>query len=219
MISITQIRAARALLGWKQSQLAQVSGVSIPAIARLEQNTGNPRSGTIDAIQKAFETNGVEFLGETGVDLRKEIFKIDILEDSDAIQKIWDDVVVTLQGTGGEMLMSGMDEKLWFDVYGDKVGDEMKRRFKAGIRSRLLIKEGDNVCVGADDSYRCVPKAVFGQIPYFVYADKYALIHWNPMRIILIRSQSVADTFRQQFEFNWSLGVPIKNPKILFPLF
>jgi hypothetical protein len=60
---------------------------------------------------------------------------------------------------------------------------------------------------------------LFGQTPYFVYGDRYAIINWEPMRIIRIRSQSVADTFRKQFEFNWALGTPIKNPKILFPLF
>jgi transcriptional regulator with XRE-family HTH domain len=200
--------------------VAQASGVCVPAIARLEQNTGNPRAGTLDAIQRAFEKNGIEFFGDSGVDLRKEIFKIDIFEGAEAIQKIWDDVVATLQGNGGgELLMSGMNERLWIEFYGDKLGDEMKRRFKAGIRSRLLIKEGDNLCVGSDDTYRCVPEAVFGQTPYFVYADKYALIPLKPKRIVLIRSQSVADTFRKQFEFNWKLGTPVKNPKILYPLF
>ncbi len=38
--SIGQIKAARALLGWSQEQLAAVSGVSIPTVKRLEAADG-----------------------------------------------------------------------------------------------------------------------------------------------------------------------------------
>lgn len=218
MISLLQIRAARALLGWKQSELAEASGISVPAIARLEQGMGNPRADTIEALQIAFEAHNIEFFGENGVDLRRDGFRIDILEGIEGMQTIWDDVAVKCADRKGEFLMSGIDERYWMK-FGDKVSDEMRRRFKAKVRSRLLIKEGDNLCLGSDDTYRCVPNAVFGQTPYFVYADRYALINLDPMRIVLIRSQSVADTFRKQFDFNWGLGEPVKNPKIMHPLF
>jgi len=219
MVSVLQIRAARALLNWKQSKLAEVSGISVPAIARLEQFIGSPRSDTLRAIQTAFEANGIEFFGENGVNLCREVFRIDTFEGIEGMQKIWDDVVVACANRKSEFLMSSMDEKYWIDLYGDKVGDEMKRRFQAKIHSRLLIKEGNNLCIGSDDTYRCIPKAVFGQVPHFVYADRYALINWDPLRVVLIRSQSVADTFRRQFEFNWALGTPVQSPKVLFPLF
>ncbi len=219
MISIAQIRAARALLDWKQSKLAEISGVSVPAIARLEQDTGNPRSNTLDAIQNAFESHGVEFFGDNGVNLVKDIFKVYTYTGLEGMQIIWDDVVAKCANRKSEFLMSSMDERIWIKLFGDKVGDEMKRRFEAKVSSRLLIREGDNLCIGSDDTYRCVPMAVFGQTPYFVYADKYALINWEPLRIVLIRSQQMADTFRKQFDFNWNLGTPVKNPKIMFPLF
>lgn len=219
MISIPQIRAARALLDWKQSKLADASGVSVPAIARLEQSIGNPRASTLQALQTALENHGIEFYGEHGVNLRRDIFRLDIFEGPSGMQKIWDDVVVVCANRQSEFLMSSMDEAYWVKLYGDQVGDEMKRRYEAKVRSRLLIKEGDHLCIGSDDTYRCVPSAIFGQTPYFVYADRYALINWDPLRIVLIRNQNVADTFRQQFEFNWSLGTPVQNPKILYPLF
>jgi transcriptional regulator with XRE-family HTH domain len=220
MITLPQIRAARALLGWTQAELAEASGISIPAIARLEQGIGNPRADTVQSVQNAFETNGVEFNGESGVNLQREIFEIKIFDDADAMEKIWDDIVASFaRQDRGELLMSGMDERLWIEIYGDRLDDEIKRRKQAGIKPRLLIKEGDNLCLGSDDVYRCVPEAVFGQAPYFVYADKYAVINWGKKpRVVLIRSQSVADTFRKQFEFNWGLGTAVKNPKILYPV-
>ena len=36
-VSIRQIKAARALLGWSQETLAKASGVSIPTVKRLEK--------------------------------------------------------------------------------------------------------------------------------------------------------------------------------------
>ncbi|HEU0118565.1 MAG TPA: helix-turn-helix domain-containing protein, partial [Alphaproteobacteria bacterium] len=53
MITIQQVKAARALLDWTQSDLADQSNISLPAIARLEQAIGNPRSDTVQAIRDA----------------------------------------------------------------------------------------------------------------------------------------------------------------------
>ena len=143
-----------------------------------------------------------------------------MFEGKAAAHKIWDDVIAVLAAQGGgELLMSGMDERIWIKEYGEQLGEEIERRRKAGIAPRLLTREGDNVCLGSDDVYRCVPDAVFGQTPYFVYADKFALINWGPpTKIVLIQSASVAENFRRQFEFNWASGTTVRNPKILFPV-
>lgn len=74
----SQMRAARALLGWSQGDLAGAAGVSLPTIKRLEPGD-EALSGshqTIDAIRRALETAGVIFVAENGegpgVRLRKE---------------------------------------------------------------------------------------------------------------------------------------------------
>jgi len=66
MISSRQIRAARALLGWSQLQLADKSILSLNAVKRLEAGLGDPRMSTVTAVKKALEDAGVEFLAETG---------------------------------------------------------------------------------------------------------------------------------------------------------
>ena len=66
MISAGQMRAARALLGIDQRQLAELSGVSLPTIQRMEASEGNVR-GVIDTLTKvveAFDRAGVELIGE-----------------------------------------------------------------------------------------------------------------------------------------------------------
>lgn len=66
MLAASQLRAARALLGWSQDQLAARSGVSKPTIARLELREGEMGgyAATRDKLVAALEGAGVIFLGD-----------------------------------------------------------------------------------------------------------------------------------------------------------
>jgi len=64
MINAAQMRAARALLAIDQKQLAELAGVSLPTVQRMEASTGTLR-GTIDTLTKivdAIEAAGVELI-------------------------------------------------------------------------------------------------------------------------------------------------------------
>ena len=65
--AIDQLRAARALLGWSQSELAARAGLSLPTVKRLEGAFG-PRVSDDAQIkmQKAIEAAGIEFIEENG---------------------------------------------------------------------------------------------------------------------------------------------------------
>ncbi len=66
MITAGQMRAARALLGIDQRQLAELSGVSLPTIQRMEASEGNVR-GVIDTLTKvteAFDSAGIVLIGD-----------------------------------------------------------------------------------------------------------------------------------------------------------
>lgn len=67
-VSIRQVKAARALLGWSQEELARAAEVSIPTIKRLEANEGQlgGRSETGDKIREALQKAGVLFIDENG---------------------------------------------------------------------------------------------------------------------------------------------------------
>lgn len=68
-VSNLQIRAARALLGWSQSRLAELSGVSLITIKRLESSEGAPlsaRHATVMSVVDALERVGIDFLPQAG---------------------------------------------------------------------------------------------------------------------------------------------------------
>jgi transcriptional regulator with XRE-family HTH domain len=68
MISNLQIRAARALLGWSQQQLADAAGVSAITVKRLEaaDETFQARFETVMKVKTAVEVAGVVFGSEAG---------------------------------------------------------------------------------------------------------------------------------------------------------
>lgn len=67
-VSIRQVKAARALLGWSQRNLSNAAGVSEPTIKRLEAMEGElgGRADTAKRIRAALELAGVEFIEENG---------------------------------------------------------------------------------------------------------------------------------------------------------
>ena len=66
MLTAAQMKAARALVGMEQKALAELSGVSLPTIQRMEASNGVVR-GVIDSLMKimaALEAAGIEFINE-----------------------------------------------------------------------------------------------------------------------------------------------------------
>ncbi len=77
-VTTGQIKAARALLGWSQSDLAAASGLSTPTVKRIEATGGDlgGRPDTAARIVAALEKAGAEFIAEdagggVGVRLRQ----------------------------------------------------------------------------------------------------------------------------------------------------
>jgi transcriptional regulator with XRE-family HTH domain len=75
MLVITrQIKAARSLIGWEQHKLASSAGIAVSTVRRIERLDGpiGAHFETVEKIRRAFDSAGVEFLGEPnpGVRLR-----------------------------------------------------------------------------------------------------------------------------------------------------
>jgi transcriptional regulator with XRE-family HTH domain len=66
MITAQQLRAARALVGIDQRRLAELSGVSLPTIQRMEASEGRVRGvvETLTKVVEALDAAGIELIGE-----------------------------------------------------------------------------------------------------------------------------------------------------------
>ena len=85
MITANQLRAARALLNIDQRQMAELAGLSVPTIQRMEASDGVVR-GNVDSLMKlvaALDDAGIELInpgaasasGGRGVRLREHVSK------------------------------------------------------------------------------------------------------------------------------------------------
>lgn len=74
LMNAMQCRAGRAMLQWKQADLAENAGISVMAIRNFEAGRTNPMRATLVVLQQAFEKAGVEFTNddEPGVKMRRK---------------------------------------------------------------------------------------------------------------------------------------------------
>ena len=69
MITAGQLRASRALLGIDQRKLAELAGLSLPTIQRMEASDGVVR-GNVDSLMKlvaALDALGIELISDNAV--------------------------------------------------------------------------------------------------------------------------------------------------------
>src|SRR5262245_33186697 len=116
MPTIEQIRAARALLDWSQSDLAHHAGLSQTGIARIENGANQPNSQTLHKIQTAFENADIEFLGDSG--LRKRTGEIKVLKGKTGFAQFRQEVLEEARKGNTDICVSNVDERL-FDKWGE----------------------------------------------------------------------------------------------------
>jgi len=212
MISIEQIKAARALLGWTQEELAAAAGLSKPSINTLERRIANPKVDTMMSIQKALESAGVEFTEGPGVKLQSMVLKAQVFEGQDAVVRLLNDIADTLKGTGKKVMISGVDEKQYREMGGPRVIETIKKRMKFGIKAMILSREGDTDFLDPIEDYRWMKKEYFSTTPFYVYDNKYAIVLWGPpQKVVLIENAEIAECYRRQFMAHWEAGKPPKR--------
>lgn len=96
-VSASQVRAARALLGISQDELAAKSGIPKRTIVRFELEEGVPRQSTADAISDALEDAGIRFIAENSTEgegvrfRRSNLDKYPGTPEEEARNKAWAD--------------------------------------------------------------------------------------------------------------------------------
>src|SRR5690606_15060809 len=99
MITMAQIRAARAFLDWDRKKLSQESGVTLTQIANLETGkTESPRQRTLADIENAFARHGVAFKEDGGIAPRKH--EVRVLLGQQGFWDFYDDVYTTIREYG-----------------------------------------------------------------------------------------------------------------------
>ncbi len=220
MPTIEQIRAARALLGWSQHDLADKAGLSQTGIARIENGTNQPNSKTITKIETAFDKADVEFLGSSGV--RKRSGEVRVLRGNNAMSDFLNDVHETAISHGTkvkpcEVFLSNVAHQNWVNSMGpDRWENHRKRMFKDKdvMDVRIIVKEGDQNFPASDYAeYKWMPEEYFNDKSFYSYHDKLAFLNFKDgeQEIFIMKQADFAKGYRDLFLIAWNSTAKTPN--------
>lgn len=213
MPTIEQIRAARALLGWNQHDLAEKAGLSQTGIARIENGTNQPNSKTLAKIEKAFDIAEIEFLGISG--LRKKSGEVRTLRGKDAMKEFLDDVYLTAITYGTtekptEVYLSNVVHENWTRAMGPenwKIHTDRMTKDRDVMDVRIIVKEGDKNFPAIDYSqYKWMPEQFFNDKSFYSYYDKLAFLNFKESgdtEILIMQQADFAKGYRDLFLIAW----------------
>ena len=213
MPTIEQIRAARALLGWNQHDLADKAGLSQTGIARIENGTNQPNSKTLAKIETAFDQAEIEFLGDAG--LRKRSGEIKVFQGADGFKEFMNDIYHVAKEQGGEFCLHNAKPDNWYKWLGEdwfKMHSERMANLGDQIRFKITAEEGNtNLISSKFAEYRWFPKELFDDQCIYAYGDRLAFVNFreNDILIRMLQDKSFAEGFRILFNIAWD-GVAIK---------
>lgn len=218
MITHHQIKAARALLDWSQQELAKAVDVSLPTLRNIEKG-GDAKIDTLRKVQSVLELNGVEFGVSDGVKRRSTV--LITLEGQDGYWKFYDDVYETVKNSGGEILVSNVDEREFDKWLGDRWEVQKNRMMELSnnqdFNIKILIQEGDrHFTVPEYAEYRWTPQDRFSEIPFYVYGSKLAIILFESdnVSISIIDNPKIAEAYKKQFNVMWDQAIIIPKDQI-----
>ncbi len=205
MITGRQIRAARGLLEWNAEDLARKSGLTRVTISKIESDVVQPQEKTLKSIMEVFDTNGVEFLDDEGVKIRKN--EIRVFTGKVGYRQFLDHIYETVKDTGGRICQLTSEGK--YLPYADDYADlhiERMGKIKS-LDARVLTLENDDNFPASYCQYRWLDKSHVALAPFYVYGDFVVLsLHEaaHKRELVSLRSKLLAERYIEQFDFFWN---------------
>ena len=118
------------------------------------------------------------------------------------------DIINNLKEKGGTVLCTAVDESIPLFKYKLILDQYERDMIHYKIQERVIIKGGSKgIFLKGTSIYRKIPEKFFNKNPIQIYGDNVQFIVWgNPDYLIIIRSKSVADAYRKQFELLWKIA-------------
>lgn len=211
-ITTAQIRGARGVLNWSQSDLAARTGISATSIGSIENGQSTPRESTLKTIKLAFENGGIEFIGMDGIRERTNYVKV--LRGADGFSEFLDDVFQTSMQHGTkespvDVFLSNVVHENWVKWMGpERWANHTKRMtdYQDIMDVRIIVKEGDYNFPASDYSqYRWYPKNFFNDQSFYSYHDRLAFLNFkeNDVEIMIMHNRAFAEGYRAMFLMTW----------------
>jgi DNA-binding XRE family transcriptional regulator len=214
LVTPSQIKAARAMLDWSAEDLGKRVGVVKTTISAIETGRSNGSVEVLNAIVAVLEAAGIEFQADGGLRPRKS--HVLTFEGQSGFSAFREDILSEAKIAPLDVCVSNVDERQ-FDKWGEgRVNEDYFSEMKKNKpkQFRILVKENDFHLSGPDYvSYRWLPVESFGEISFFVYAQKTAIISFedNNFQAFVITHPKITSFYRKDFETMWAQASDLKR--------
>ncbi len=224
LITGAQLRAARGLLDWTRNELAQYAKVSPETVKNIEHDVFRPQEETAQRIVEAFAARDVIFTEDEGVKIKRD--SVIRFEGIDGFKRFMDDVYETVKkdlettNSSKSLCLSCSDDGL-FSKYLGEYFNMHARRMNALTEVKMKILTKDNPTFHLPEEtpetsyreYRWFAQQTVGNVPFYVYGDKLAILVFDKddISILSIDSAPIAKAYRDQFEVLWQSADPLET--------
>lgn len=213
MPNAPQIRAARAILNWSQTELAKAVGVSLVTIRKIELDQISPRSSTMVAIHNVLHSAGIEFIDPDGA--RRRPSDLYVFEGGTGGKDFLEDMLKTAGKCGGEIFIVSPTAAAFAKYCG--VSDILKLDALIDLNSTVEIK-----CLLSNEieppfstprfQFRTISKNYVDPVPFCTYGQKYAIAVPNGepfSKLIVVDATKLALLARRHFLSLWDKAPPM----------
>ncbi|PCI00721.1 MAG: hypothetical protein COB76_02870 [Alphaproteobacteria bacterium] len=209
-----QIAAARQLLGWSQTDLAEQAGVSKPSIVRMEKELYSVKDDLRINVLEACSSNGIAFI-ENGV--QEKNINVQRLNGTNGMREFYDNIYLTAQNEGGEFyIFNGAPANIiqWLGEEWYTAHSERMSHIKNNYHFRVIVKEGEKGLIGNQFAkYKFFPADQFSNRTIYIFGSKAAFVSFanNNVQIIIIDQIDIANSMRVLCQIAWD-NVAIESP-------
>jgi transcriptional regulator with XRE-family HTH domain len=215
MITGRQIRAARGLLDWDASQLADKAGLTRRTVGRIEADLVQAHEKSLASIIHVFDVHGVEFLDDEGLRIRKN--QVRTFTGKTGYKLFLDHIYETVKN-GGRIRQFNLSDGKTLPYAANAAAAHLQRmKVIPNLDARVLTPHGDTNFPATYCQYRWLDLSNKLLIHYYVYNDFVAQSIFksdHSVEIVSINSKLLAQRYADQFDAFWdSAKIPPNKKK------
>ncbi len=209
----SQVKAARAILGWSQGDLAEKANVSRSTIRILEEDKSSVRTATLIEIQKALEVGGVEFLENEGVRRATDGVKV-YKGEKKAAKYFWrEDALQVIKEKGGDIFAYITSHGILTRIVAKSNNFGKLESVRQSIKIKCLSPNTPSADFFVPPfQFRKPHENIIGPSCYLVYGDKRADVcldgNKNPIFVVYNGAASMAADYRKHLLSLWENALP-----------
>jgi|APSaa5957512622_1039677.scaffolds.fasta_scaffold43923_1 HTH-type transcriptional regulator, sugar sensing transcriptional regulator len=133
----------------------------------------------------------------------EEEIKIEILKGKEGFKTLLNLILRTKKDLHGY----GIDETKFEENFPIDLKHFLKQEQKLGIKEKLITFKNPEFTYDVPHvTYRYFDKEFFSPTPWFAFGDYVAIMIWDPLTTILIKSKELSEGFDKQFNLLWKIA-------------